>query len=270
VRARLTAVEQQQQQAPQQQPNVGDGLYIPNADEMSNLVEMFDSVGGAQMMSQVSMSDPDKIDAALALWKAGGDPDVAAAYLYEENVNRILDAAEPEYGQAAPTQLPPEIEALAQRERLNAVVVEATADLSAEQKQAILPHLEEAAKVAAPLIGSAFSDGTPEQQKAAFQTLIQIAGAYSRGSSTVADEGRQQVAQTMRQNAQVLTGSGRPPSTARQSGGVELPRSQEEFEELKASDPTRARRIATALVAREFDRTDTTSVADGLTFGSTP
>lgn len=265
LEARLAALEE----GPGEEED--QGIYFPDSETMDRLVERFDEQGGQALMGYVANAEPDNIPAAMALWKAGGDPDVAAAYLYEEHVNRLVNEGQ-QSAQPVAAELPASLQALAQREEMATVFGGFAAELGQDKAAALAPHVDAAVAAAGPLTQKAIADavasGDPAQQKSAFDEVVALAearAATARPAPVV--EKQQQVREQAKRAAQVSTGSRRTVASGQSAAGGDLPASKDEFEKL---GPDERRVAATKLVADQFEKTDTTSVRDGLTFGSKP
>lgn len=265
LEARLAALEE----GPGEEED--QGIYFPDSETMDRLVERFDEQGGQALMGYVANAEPDNIPAAMALWKAGGDPDVAAAYLYEEHVNRLVNEGQ-QSAQPVAAELPASLQALAQREEMATVFGGFAAELGQDKAAALAPHVDAAVAAAGPLTQKAIADavasGDPAQQKSAFDEVVALAEARAATAHPApVVEKQQQVRQEAKRAAQVNLGSRRSVSPGQSAAGGDLPASKAEFEQL---DPEAKRIAATKLVADQFEKTDTTSVRDGLTFGSKP
>ena len=258
---RLAALEKgrEEEEAP-------TGIYFPNESEWESLTDQFDNLGGPSLMSRVAASNPDQYDAALALWKAGGDTDIASAYLYEANVERLMQTGSEEDDPAAP-ELPQEVQDLVAAQKMQKTFEGLAANLDPQVAKAISPHIETALAEASPLvqqgISNAFASDDPKQHEMGFNEIVRLASAKAQVAAAAPVQQEQRVAAKRR--ATVATGSARPVQSGQ--AGNELPKSLTEFEAVRKEDPVRAKRLASALVAKQFEETDTTSVAEGLKQG---
>lgn len=249
LEARLARLEEPEQSS---EPE----FFIPTQDDIEELEDQLSSLGGPAFMTQIGTQAPEKIDAALAVWKAQGDPN---AWIYEASVNRIIAQNTPKDEPAAPAQ-DPVVQRLVQRERVAELFNSFASELGQEEATRIFPHLEAALNDAGSLtreaIGVALASGDEKRQKLAFNELVGL--AKTKAASTVATTQRKEAVTQAKSAARVATGSQRVATP----GQSTLPGSKEEFEKLSAED---RRAAATLLVAKQFDKTNTTSVQDGLT-----
>ena len=260
---RLAALETQAQTEPTPEVNV------VSQDDWESLTDLYEQVGGAAMVNRIANSDPRLVESAMDLWKAGGDPDIAQAHAYERQINEIIA----QQNQPDPTPAQPERDAfVAQLEQERLITASAAAVMQelGDRAPALAPHLQAGYETASPLVKQAIDAGMTsndaEQIKAAYREIVRLAEPLSNAvASTAAGEQRQQQVVAQKQAAQVATGSQRPVTQGQSGEANDVPQTAAEYEALKRSDPARAKAIATAKVMEAFAKTETTSVAEGLT-----
>lgn len=254
----LGQLRQQVEAPPEKEETPAEpAFFIPTEDQIEELEDQLSTLGGPALMARVGSSHPEQAEAALAVWKASGDPN---AWIYEKQVDRIVASAEKP--QVQQVQLPPEVEQLVQRERLSGTLNALAGSLDKEEAARLAPHLDAALQGAGKLqrkaIGEALASDDAEAQKDAFEELVGLARVRAAAAGTAATTQRASATKEAKSAARVATGSQRVATP----GQATLPGSKEEFEKLSAEDRKRA---ATLLVAKQFDKTNSTSVQDGLT-----
>ena len=212
---------------------------LPPGDVWEKLEPLYETRGGEGMMFYLANNEPELIDAGLALWK---ENDFRNAELYEKQMNRLVaDMQSKEPGQPDPA-----VAGLVAENAQQKAMTNLARELGADKITALQEHLEPAFKEAPQrlqeVLAEDFQSGDAKRVEDAFRTLFTLAGARSNPEATkVAADQRAAASRAAKQSAQVATGSQRAVAP---SGSVEnLPKTQEEMEQLSPEDRRKAASI---------------------------
>jgi hypothetical protein len=220
-------------------------------DSWETIEQTFEDKGGAGMMLNISHTNPELIDAALAYWKAQGD---AEAFLYEMELQKteaqLLKSAAPEPEQNE------DVQTLLRRDAQRSAESQLLQEFGKERLEALTPQFKEGLdklpQSVQTVLGQDLNSTDPERIVGAFRT---VAALIPEANGELAQAAADQQAATKRaakQAAAVNVGS----QSGVAPGESAVPSTPEEMSQL--DDETR-RKVA-AQVMRERILGNTTSV----------